>query len=284
MEHTRARRLAVATFATAGLVLAGSLPAAATVEPSRGVAAVADVTSETGQPAVAMRVTRPVVTADVAAATAASVAARPRGARQQPRSGHPAAAPTVAASQVSALAASAAPAALGKLLANFNGTSSKDSEVTNFNARFEPPDQGLCVGAGFVLEPVNSALPDLQDQRGVRTRTVQRQRDLRRGRQGVHQRPEVLVRPDRPTPGSPPSCSSTTPSPRAVSTSPSTRPMTRPGCGPSTRSTTPSTAERRAEPVRVPLFGDQPRRGSTRTTCTSPRTSSRSTVRSSTAA
>ena len=43
------------------------------------------------------------------------------------------------------------------MLASFNGTSSKDSEVTNFNARFEPPDQGLCVGAGFVLEPVNSA-------------------------------------------------------------------------------------------------------------------------------
>ena len=40
---------------------------------------------------------------------------------------------------------------------NFNGTSSRDSEFTNFNAEFEPPDQGLCVGDGFVLEPVNSA-------------------------------------------------------------------------------------------------------------------------------
>jgi hypothetical protein len=42
-------------------------------------------------------------------------------------------------------------------LHNFNGTSSRDSEVTNFDARFEPPDQGLCEGNGFVLEAVNSA-------------------------------------------------------------------------------------------------------------------------------
>ncbi|HEX7734417.1 MAG TPA: hypothetical protein VF458_06135 [Ktedonobacteraceae bacterium] len=46
----------------------------------------------------------------------------------------------------------------GKLLQNFNGVSSLDSEVTNFNAEFEPPDQGLCAGNGFVLEAVNSAI------------------------------------------------------------------------------------------------------------------------------
>ncbi len=40
---------------------------------------------------------------------------------------------------------------------NFNGVSSLDSAVTNFGAQFEPPDQGLCAGNGFVLEPVNSA-------------------------------------------------------------------------------------------------------------------------------
>jgi hypothetical protein len=45
----------------------------------------------------------------------------------------------------------------GHLLQNFNGVSSLDSEVTNFGAEFEPPDQGLCVGNGFVVEPVNSA-------------------------------------------------------------------------------------------------------------------------------
>lgn len=40
---------------------------------------------------------------------------------------------------------------------NFNGVSSLDSAVTNFGAEFEPPDQGLCVGNGFIVEPVNSA-------------------------------------------------------------------------------------------------------------------------------
>jgi hypothetical protein len=43
------------------------------------------------------------------------------------------------------------------VLQNFNGTSSNDSRLTNFNQEFEPPDQGLCVGNGNVLEPVNSA-------------------------------------------------------------------------------------------------------------------------------
>lgn len=46
----------------------------------------------------------------------------------------------------------------GRALQNFNGTSSLDSEVTNFGAKFEPPDQGLCVGNGFVVDPVNSAV------------------------------------------------------------------------------------------------------------------------------
>ncbi len=43
------------------------------------------------------------------------------------------------------------------LLANFNGVSSRDSALTNFGAEFEPPDQGLCSGNGFVVEMVNSA-------------------------------------------------------------------------------------------------------------------------------
>lgn len=45
----------------------------------------------------------------------------------------------------------------GDLVANFNGVSSLDSQITNFNLTFEPPDQGLCVGNGFVVEMVNSA-------------------------------------------------------------------------------------------------------------------------------
>lgn len=44
-----------------------------------------------------------------------------------------------------------------QLLEGFNGVSSRDSAQTNFGAQFEPPDQGLCIGNGFVVEPVNSA-------------------------------------------------------------------------------------------------------------------------------
>jgi hypothetical protein len=43
------------------------------------------------------------------------------------------------------------------IVSNFDGVSSLDSAITNFGAEFEPPDQGLCVGNGFVVEPVNSA-------------------------------------------------------------------------------------------------------------------------------
>ena len=43
------------------------------------------------------------------------------------------------------------------VLANFDGVGSRDSAITNFGAQFEPPDQGLCVGNGFVVEMVNSA-------------------------------------------------------------------------------------------------------------------------------
>jgi hypothetical protein len=55
----------------------------------------------------------------------------------------------------------AAPAAASRPTAspqaNFDGVSSRDSATVNFNAEFEPPDQGLCVGNGYVVEPVNSA-------------------------------------------------------------------------------------------------------------------------------
>src|SRR6478752_3039234 len=72
------------------------------------------------------------------------------------RATHPvlsgAAAPDVAPAATAFGAASSA-----VLVHNFNGVSSLDSAVTNFGAEFEPPDQGLCVGNGFVLEPVNSA-------------------------------------------------------------------------------------------------------------------------------
>jgi hypothetical protein len=56
-----------------------------------------------------------------------------------------------------AVAAQATVSNNGDLRANFNGVSSLDSAITNFGAEFEPPDQGLCAGNGFVVEMVNSA-------------------------------------------------------------------------------------------------------------------------------
>jgi hypothetical protein len=84
----------------------------------------------------------------------APVAAPTRGVRRIPH-GSSTAAPLVTASpRANGSALAAAPPSL---LANFNGVSSRDSAVTNFGQEFEPPDQGLCVGNGFVVEMVNSA-------------------------------------------------------------------------------------------------------------------------------
>ncbi|MDX6522108.1 MAG: hypothetical protein QOF08_2713 [Gaiellales bacterium] len=43
------------------------------------------------------------------------------------------------------------------LLRSFDAVGSRQSGLTNFGAEFEPPDQGLCVGNGYVVEMVNSA-------------------------------------------------------------------------------------------------------------------------------
>ncbi|HEV3295095.1 MAG TPA: hypothetical protein VG123_39455, partial [Streptosporangiaceae bacterium] len=79
-------------------------------------------------------------------------ALRPRGARRLP-SGHFSATERVpgAPAPAAAVAATVSP------LVNFNGVSSRDSQFTNYEQTFEPPDQGLCKGNGFVLEAVNSA-------------------------------------------------------------------------------------------------------------------------------
>jgi hypothetical protein len=79
-----------------------------------------------------------------------------RGARRLPRSNagvKPNAATTPSASGQTL----SNPSAASALSVNFNGVSSRDSEVTNFGQEFEPPDQGLCEGNGFVVEMVNSA-------------------------------------------------------------------------------------------------------------------------------
>jgi hypothetical protein len=78
----------------------------------------------------------------------------PRGARRLP-SGHYSA--TEAVPRAPASAAAAAAVSTSSPRVNFNGVSSRDSQFTNYEQTFEPPDQGLCKGNGFVLEPVNSA-------------------------------------------------------------------------------------------------------------------------------
>jgi hypothetical protein len=80
--------------------------------------------------------------------------ARSHGVRRTNQEFAPAAAAVSAPPLASASPLSGPPVSL---LANFNGVSSRDSAVTNFGLEFEPPDQGLCVGNGFVVEMVNSA-------------------------------------------------------------------------------------------------------------------------------
>ena len=88
-----------------------------------------------------------------AAPLQASFSARPHGARRV----HPGRSAAGALRSAPSLAAPASRGAGASLPTNFNGVSSLDSAVTNFGLEFEPPDQGLCVGNGFVVEMVNSA-------------------------------------------------------------------------------------------------------------------------------
>lgn len=44
------------------------------------------------------------------------------------------------------------------LVNNFNGLSSLDSVKANNGIDIEPPDQGLCVGNGYVVEPINEVI------------------------------------------------------------------------------------------------------------------------------
>lgn len=148
MAQLRLPHLAVAAVGALALTAAGVVPALPAVASAPGPV----VSTQTGTPALAARVAQGVTPGVTAAKTAgpAAVSTRSHGVRRvAPAAGAALAAPSAASSTTAAAASS--------LLTAFNGTSSKDSEFTNFNARFEPPDQGLCAGAGFVLEPVNSA-------------------------------------------------------------------------------------------------------------------------------
>ena len=84
----------------------------------------------------------------------AAPSARPRGARR--RLGVRASQPAGESLAQGIAPTPIAPAAPAPSV-NFDGVSSRDSAATNFGAEFEPPDQGLCAGNGFVVEMVNSA-------------------------------------------------------------------------------------------------------------------------------
>ncbi len=149
MNLTRVGGLGVAVAASLATIAATLAPAVAQASASGGGPSPA-VTHYTGAPGVARLVPR-----RKPAATPSAPREFPRGARRLP-SGHFSAAETVPGARTLTAAAAAA-ATTRSALVNFNGVSSRDSQFTNFEQKFEPPDQGLCKGNGFVLEPVNSA-------------------------------------------------------------------------------------------------------------------------------
>lgn len=143
---TRRLMLGVAVAASLATTATGLAPAVAQASASGGSSGPA-VTHYAGTRGVARLLPRNTPNGGGSAA----MLAIPRGARRLPSA-------TLPASGTSPIAsASAASATTPSPLANFNGVSSRDSQFTNFNATFEPPDQGLCKGNGFVLEAVNSA-------------------------------------------------------------------------------------------------------------------------------
>jgi hypothetical protein len=147
VKLTRLGGLGVAvSMAVAG----GLAPAVAQASVAAGHQPAPVVTHYTGTSGVTRLLPR---TKPAAPASVAPARTRPRGARRLP------ARYFSVRESVPAVAAPAAAAAAthASLLANFNGVSSRDSQFTNYEQTFEPPDQGLCQGNGFVLEAVNSA-------------------------------------------------------------------------------------------------------------------------------
>jgi len=147
VKLTRKGGLAVATAAALATIAAGLAPAAAQLAPRGSAAPVA--THYQGTRGVTHLVPR------AARRAPGSGPARmfSKAARHLPGA-HFSALEAVPVAGSSAVSRSAAAT---RTLSNFNGTSSRDSQFTNYNVEFEPPDQGLCAANGFVLEPVNSA-------------------------------------------------------------------------------------------------------------------------------
>ncbi len=148
MNLTRTGGLGVAVAATLATIATGLAPTVAQASAPGGGPSTA-VTYHAGTRGVAKLMPRHVPAAATPAATA------PRGARRLPY-GHYSATEAVPGVPASAATLRAA-AATSSPLVNFNGVSSRDSQFTNYEQTFEPPDQGLCEGNGFVLEAVNSA-------------------------------------------------------------------------------------------------------------------------------
>jgi len=149
---TRVGGLGVAMAASLATIAGMLAPAVAQASASGGGPSPA-VTHYTGSPGVARLVPRHKPAVGVPSASPMVS----RGVRR-PASSHFSAAEAVpAALAPTSASAAAAATATSSALVNFNGVSSRDSQVTNFNQKFEPPDQGLCKGGGFILEPVNSA-------------------------------------------------------------------------------------------------------------------------------
>ena len=151
MNLTRISGLGVAAAASLAMIAAGLAPAAQASAlrgpaPAPGGSAAPAVTYYKGTPGVARLLPRRVVV------TSGPARPFPRGARRLP-SGHFSMSEAVPRAQ----APTAAATATNSALVNVNGVSSLDSQVTNYNLKFEPPDQGLCEGNGVVLEAVNSA-------------------------------------------------------------------------------------------------------------------------------
>jgi hypothetical protein len=155
MVRSRFSRLPLVALAATALAIAVAGRAPAVAADSAPTGSVGAVSEQTGTPGLATRVATGVSPGLVVAkaSTTDAASARPHGSRRLPVTAADTSSTVVP--RVSATSGGVTPAS--SLLANFNGTSSKDSQFTNFDATFEPPDQGLCEGAGFVLEPVNSA-------------------------------------------------------------------------------------------------------------------------------
>ncbi|MDQ6810287.1 MAG: hypothetical protein M3Z95_00115 [Actinomycetota bacterium] len=133
----------------AWLLLAASLPSAASAGAGSPVTVYESATTGTAS--------RSEAASTPALGTGLQASEPSRGVRPIPRA--PAPAQPAGPAPIGPPQASSA-ALLGTssaLLESFNGVSSRDSAVTNFGAQFEPPDPGMCVGNGFVVEMVNSA-------------------------------------------------------------------------------------------------------------------------------